>query len=54
MTCVYESFCLECELEYDIIAFDDQYDDFLDASILASICSFPSPSHKSLPTVPPY
>jgi len=40
------------ELEYNIFAFDDQCDDLLHASILASISSPSSPSHEALPSLP--
>jgi len=43
---------MEYEAEYDIFAFNDQCDDLLRASILASISSLLSPSLESLPSVP--
>ena len=52
MSFMYESFCMEYELEYDTFVFDDQRDNPLHASILASISSLPSLSHQAPPSVP--
>ena len=51
MSCVYESFCPEHELEFDTFAFEEQYDDLVYASILGSLSSIPSPSHETPPNV---
>jgi len=50
-SCVYESFCMECEPEFDTFAFDEQCDDSLHASLLASLTSFPLSFHEALPSV---
>ena len=52
MSYVYESFCKGYEAEFDTFAFEKQYDESLHAFILASLSSFPSPSHKALLSVP--
>ena len=39
------------EPEFDTFEFKEQYDDSLHAYILASLSSFPSPSHETLPSV---
>jgi len=52
MSCVYESFYIEYEPEYNAFAFEDQCDDSLHASILASFTSMSSSSHEALPSVP--
>ena len=51
MSCVYESFYMEYEPEFDTFVYKEQYDDSLHASILASLSSFPSPFHKALRSV---
>ena len=51
MSCVYKSFCMGHEPEFDTFAFEEQYDESLRASILASLSSFPSPFHEALPNV---
>jgi len=53
ITCVYESFYMGYESKFDTFASEEQYDDSLYASSLASLSSFPSPSHEALPSVPP-
>jgi len=52
MTCVYESFCMEYEPEFDTFVSEEQCDNSLHASILASLSSIPSPSHVAPPSVP--
>jgi len=51
-SCVYESFCMECEPEFDTFAFDEQCDDSLHASLLASLTSLPLSPNESLPSEP--
>ena len=51
-SCVYESFCTEYEPEFDTFAFDEQCDDSLHASLLASLTSLPLSFHEALPNVP--
>ena len=51
---VYESFCMEYELEFDIFAFDDQCDYLIHESILASISFSLSPSHRAQPSAVSY
>jgi len=48
MSCVYGSFYMGCEPKYDTFVFNDQCDDLMHASI----SSFPSASHESLPCAP--
>jgi len=50
--CVYESFCMEYDLEFNKFAFDEQCDDSLHARLLASLISLPLSSHEALPSVP--
>ena len=52
MSCVYESFCMEYEPEYDAFAFEDQCVDSLYASILVSFTSMSSSSHEAPPSAP--
>ena len=40
-SCVYKSFCMEYEPKFDTFAFDEQFDDSLHASLLASLTSLP-------------
>jgi len=49
-SCVYESFYMDYEPEFDIFAFDEQCDDSLHASLLASLTSLPAPSNDHLPS----
>ena len=49
MSCVYESFCMGYEPEFE---FEEQYHDSLHPFILAPFPFFPSPSHEALPSVP--
>jgi len=50
--CVYESFCVEYEPEFDTFAFDEQCDDSLHASLLAYLTSLSPSSNESLPSEP--
>jgi len=52
MLCVFESFCMEYEPEYDAFIFEDQCDDSLHASILASPFSIFLSSNEAPPGVP--
>ena len=51
MCYVCKPFCMEYEPTYDVFAFDDQCDDLIHASTLASISSRPALSHESMPFV---
>jgi len=51
MSCVYESFCVEYEPEFNTFIFEEQCNDSLHASILTSLSSIPSPSHEAHPSV---
>jgi len=52
MLCVFESFCMEYEPEYDALAFEDQYDDSLQAYIVALLSSIPPLSYEAALSVP--
>jgi len=51
-SCVYESFCIEYEPEFNAFSFDEQCDDSLHASLLASLTSLPLSFHEDLPSAP--
>ena len=46
------SFCMEYEPEFDTFSFDEQCDDSLHASLLASLTSLPLSPNESLPSEP--
>jgi len=50
-SCLYESFCMEYEPEFDTLAFDEQCDDSLCASLLKSLTSLPVSFHEALPSI---
>ena len=49
-SCVYESFCMQYEPEFETFSFNEQCDDSLHASLLASLTSLPLSSNESLPS----